>query len=103
MNLENIKNKMLKENTIQEISEIFKDLGDNTRIKILNSIEDCELCVRDIRECVNMSRSAVSHQLRILKQAKLVKYRKSGKEVYYSLDDDHVTQIVSCAKEHVSE
>ena len=50
-----------------------------------------------------MSKSAVSHQLRILKQAKLVKYRKSGKEVYYSLDDDHVTQIVSCAKEHVSE
>ena len=103
MNLENIKNKMLKENTIQVISEIFKVLGDNTRIKILNSIEDCELCVSDICECVNMSKSAVSHQLRILKQAKLVKYRKSGKEVYYSLDDDHVTQIVSCAKEHVSE
>lgn len=103
MDLERIKNSIIEDEVINNVSELFKILGDNTRVKILTVLEKDALCVNDICECVNMTKSAVSHQLRILRQAKLVKSIKLGKEVIYSLDDDHVFQIFECAKEHILE
>jgi len=87
-----------------DIAEFFKIFGDSTRIKIINALffED-ELCVCDLSVIVGISQSAVSHQLRILRQSKLVKYRKEGKTVFYSLDDDHIKQIYNLAKEHITE
>lgn len=103
MDLEKIKNTMLSEEKMFELANLFKVLGDPTRDKILHSIEDNELCVNDICIVVNMNKSAVSHQLRILRDAKLVKSRKVGKEVYYSFDDDHISTIFKYAIEHISE
>ena len=101
--VEDVKSKMLDNEFITEISTFFKILGDNTRAKILYTLENDELCVSDICECVKMNTSAVSHQLRILRDACLVKTRKEGKEVFYSLDDEHVSLIFKCALEHVDE
>lgn len=103
MSLENVKNKMPNEEVIIGVSELFKILGDPTRNKILFVLEQGPLCVNDICECVNMTKYAVSHQLRTLKQAKLVKCRREGKEMIYSLDDDHVSTLFSCALAHVME
>lgn len=103
MTLEEIKREMPNEDVIIDVAELFKVLGDSTRSKILFSLEKNELCVNEICECVEMTKSAVSHQLRILRQAKLVKARKSGKEVYYSFDDDHINQIFECALTHIME
>ena len=88
---------------VEDIAELFKVLGDKTRTRILAALEKEELNVSSISEKVELPISAISHQLRILKQAKLVKGRKSGKEVYYSLDDEHVSLIFKCALEHVME
>ena len=93
----------LKEEQIDKISNLFKVLGDQTRVKILNCIQEGELCVTDICEVVQMNKSAVSHQLRILRDNKLVKSAKVGKEVYYSFDDEHITTIFKYATEHISE
>jgi ArsR family transcriptional regulator len=103
MSLEDIKVSMPNEHEIEEVSNLFKVLGDPTRSKILYTIEDNELNVTDICECVNMQKSAVSHQLRILRDAKLVKARKDGKEVYYSFDDDHISTIFKYGLEHIRE
>ena len=103
MNLESIIKEMPNEERLEALTTLFKVLGDNTRAKILYSTENGELCVSDICLCVGLNKSAVSHQLRILKDASLVKARKVGKEVYYSLDDDHVGIIFKCALEHVDE
>ena len=103
MSLEDIKVSMPNEHEIEEVSNLFKVLGDPTRSKILYTIEDNELNVTDICECVNMQKSAVSHQLRILRDAKLVKARKDGKEVYYSFDDDHISTIFKYDLEHIRE
>lgn len=91
-----VKEKMPSDDTIYDLSELYKVFGDSTRTKILSALEISELCVCDIALCLNMTKSAVSHQLRILRTAKLVKPRKVGKVVYYSLDDDHVSQILEC-------
>lgn len=88
---------------IDQLSITFKDLSDLTRLKILLSLSIEELCVCDISALVGVSVSAISHQLRLLKDAKLVKYRKLGKMVYYSLDDDHVNTIVGEAVKHCVE
>jgi len=88
---------------LYDLAEVFKVFGDTTRIKILYSLFSSEMCVCDIAALLNMTQSAISHQLRILKQARLVKYRKDGKVVYYSLDDDHVKQIFNQGLEHISE
>ncbi len=88
---------------IEDLTNLFKVLGDMTRAKILYTIEEGELCVNDICDRVNMNKSAVSHQLKVLRDAHLVKGRKLGKEVYYSLDDEHVSLIFRCALEHVNE
>ena len=77
--------------------------GDSTRIKILYALHDNELCVQDIANAVQLSQSAVSHQLRVLKDTKLVRFRRDGKTVYYALDDDHVRSILSLGMEHIEE
>lgn len=89
--------------TIFDIADLFKVLGDSTRVKILSSLQNEPLCVNDICLSVKMTKSAVSHQLRILRSAKLVKNSKVGKRVYYSFDDEHVTKIFLCALEHINE
>ena len=83
------------------VADIFKVFGDPTRIKILHLLITSELCVCDIAETLEMTQSAISHQLRVLKQAGLVKNRKDGKVVYYSLDDDHVLTILTQGIDHV--
>lgn len=98
-----IKEKMPDEETVFELAELFKIFGDSTRTKILSCLELSELCVCDICSCLNLNQSAISHQLRVLRQAKLVKARKKGKEVIYSLDDDHVSKIYECALMHIKE
>ncbi len=87
--------------TILHLSETFKTLGDPTRIKILHALTNHELCVCDIAAALNMGQSAISHQLRILRSAKLVKYRKEGKSVWYSLDDEHVLLLLHQGLEHI--
>lgn len=101
--VEKIKNKLPKDELIFEIAEIFKVFGDSTRMKIISALLEDELCVGDIAIITNSTPSAISHQLRVLKQAKLVKFRKEGKIVYYSLDDDHVKEIYEKGREHVEE
>lgn len=94
---------MPDEDLLYDAAELFKIFGDSTRIRILSALSENELCVCDICSVLNMTKSAVSHQLRILRQTKLVKNRRSGKEVYYSLDDDHVSSIMALALEHIKE
>lgn len=94
---------MKNEEIITELERTFKIFGDSTRIKILYTMFDRELCVQDIADKIGMTQSAVSHQLSILKGARLVKPRKNGKIVYYSLDDDHVKKILDVGVDHVSE
>lgn len=86
-----------------KMSELFKIFGDQTRLKILFVLFEKEVCVCDIADIVGMQQSAVSHQLRVLKQANLVKYRRDGKTIYYSLSDNHVKTIFAQAKEHIEE
>lgn len=94
---------MPEEETLYDLAELFKVFGDTTRIKILCSLFESEMCVCDIAALLSMNQSAISHQLRVLKQARLVKYRKEGKVVYYSLDDEHVKQIFDQGLVHVNE
>ena len=93
---------MLEAETIDSLSKLFKVLGDPTRIKILWALNVHDLCVLDICEVLGMTKSAVSHQLGTLKEAKLVKARREGKEVYYLLDDEHVKEIFETGIVHVS-
>lgn len=92
---------MIKDDEANMLSELFRVLGDQTRIKIIFALSCCEMCVCDIAEAVNMTQSAVSHQLRLMRGMKLVKYRKEGKSVYYSLDDDHILQLFNQGMDHV--
>lgn len=98
-----IEDGMPKEETIRELSDFFKVFGDMTRIKILCVLFQAELCVCDLAEVVGMTQSAVSHQLRILKQMKLVKNRREGKTVFYSLADGHIQSILNQGMEHIIE
>ncbi len=98
-----IKKILPQDELIFEMAELFKVFGDSTRMKIISALLEEELCVGDIAVLTNSTPSAISHQLRVLKQAKLVKYRKEGKIVYYSLDDEHVRQIYEKGREHVEE
>lgn len=95
--------KLLSEEKTIDLAELFKIFGDSTRIKIINILLNNELCVNEISEKINVSQSAVSHQLRILKTSKLVKYRKEGNLIYYSLADDHVEKIFMIGCEHINE
>lgn len=99
--IDTVKQAMLKEEVFYELADLFKLFSDSTRIKILWALSLGELCVCDIAASLGMSQSAISHQLRLLKQAKLVKFRKEGKIVYYELDDDHVHDIFAQGLAHV--
>lgn len=91
------------EESLFDLAELFKVFGDSTRVKILCALNSTEMCVCDIAVLLGMTKSAISHQLRILKQAKLVSFRREGKVVYYSLADRHVNQIFEQGLEHVRE
>ncbi len=95
--------KLLDEDKIIDLAELYKIFGDSTRIKIINILIDNELCVNQISEKTNVSQSAISHQLRILKSSKLVKYRKEGNLIFYSLADAHVEKIFKIGCEHINE
>ncbi|MBO4573072.1 MAG: helix-turn-helix transcriptional regulator [Clostridia bacterium] len=86
-----------------DLAELFKVFGDSTRTKIISALTYSEMCVDVLSATIDMTKSAVSHQLRILRQMKIVKYRKCGKEVYYSLDDEHILKIYDLASEHLAE
>ncbi len=91
------------EEFLYDLAELFKVFGDSTRIRILYALFESELCVGDLAQLLSASPSAVSHQLKILKDAKLVKFRREGKIVFYSLDDDHVRGILSMGIDHIEE
>jgi ArsR family transcriptional regulator len=95
-----LKNKP-KEEELEKLSQIFKILGDPTRIKILWTLDNHEMCVCDIANVLNMTKSSISHQLATLRSSGIVKYRKSGKEVYYMLDDDHVKKLYEIGLKHI--
>ena len=97
------KENMPIENDIISLADFYKVMGDATRIKLLTALESGPLCVSDLSCCLNMTLSAVSHQLKTLKLAKLVKANKDGKTVYYELDDDHIKKILDMGLEHISE
>lgn len=101
--VERVRQQILADEKIFDLAELFKVFGDSTRMKIINALIVKELCVCDIAEITNSTPSAISHQLRVLKQAKLVKYRKEGKSVIYSLDDNHVKEIFEKGREHIEE
>ena len=103
-NLVKIVNETMPDETeLYDLAELFKVFGDTTRIKILYVLFESEMCVSDMAECLNMTQSAISHQLRILKQNRLVKNRRDGKSVFYSLADSHVKTIISQGMEHILE
>ena len=101
--VERVNAAMPAEETLFDLAELFKIFGDSTRIKILYVLFESEMCVCDIAQLLNMTSTAVSHQLRILKGNKLVKSRREGKNIFYSLADGHVTSILDQGMEHVSE
>ena len=99
----NVAKSMLKEEVSINLAEFFKIFSDSTRIKILNALLTESMCVCDIAALLNMTHSAISHQLKILKKAKIVKYKREGKVVYYMLDDSHIEQIFKKGVEHIEE
>ena len=101
--VEEIKKEIPKDEILYDLSDFFKTLGDSTRMKIWFVLFKTERCVCEIAKLIGMTQSAVSHQLRVLKQARLIKFRKEGKIVYYSLDDEHVKQIFDQGLEHILE
>lgn len=101
--IEKVVNRLPDEDELYDLAELFKVFGDSTRIRILTVLFGEEMCVCDITEALGMNQSAVSHQLKILKQAKLIKNRREGKLVYYSLADDHVATILAMGLEHIEE
>lgn len=101
--LESVNQKMPDEDKLYDLAELFKVFGDSTRIRILFVLFEEEVCVCDLAEALNMTQSAISHQLKILKQSRLVKNRRVGKSVFYSLADDHVHAIIAQGMEHIEE
>lgn len=101
--VDSVKEGMPEEEILYDLAELFKVFGDSTRIKILYVLFESEMCVCDIAQLLNMTQSAISHQLRVLKQSRLVKYRREGKTVFYSLADSHVKTIMDQGMEHIVE
>lgn len=101
--MEQICAQMPAEETLYDLAELFKIFGDSTRIRILYALFERELCVQDISELLNMTQSAISHQLRVLKQSRLVKNRRQGKCILYALADTHVRTIINQGLEHIEE
>lgn len=98
-----VRDTMPEETELYDLAELFKVFGDSTRIRILFVLFEAEVCVCDLAEVLHMTQSAVSHQLRILKQAKLVSARREGKSVFYSLADEHVRTMIAQGREHIEE
>ena len=98
-----VKSLLPEDEVLYDLAELFKIFGDSTRIKILYVLLEAEMCVCDIAQLLNMNQSAISHQLRVLKQSQLVKFRREGKTVFYSLADGHVRTILSQGMEHLAE
>ena len=98
-----VKDQLPAEKTLYDLAELFKVFGDTTRIKIICALFESEMCVCDLSCLLNMTQSAISHQLRVLKSARLVKFRREGKVVYYSLDDEHIKHIYDAGLNHISE
>ena len=98
-----VRGRMIGEQAVSDMAELFKVLGDATRVRILAAISVTEMCVCDIAELLNMSNSAISHQLRVLKQAHIVRSRRSGKTVIYRMADGHIGALMQTALEHSSE
>ena len=101
--VEKVNQEMPEDEILYDLAELFKLFGDSTRIKILYVLFESEMCVCDIAQLLHMTQSAISHQLRALKQSKLVKYRREGKTVFYSLADGHVRTIINQGMDHISE
>ena len=101
--VEKVQKEMPDEDTLYDLTELFRIFGDSTRIRILNVLFEAEMCVCDIAALLGMTQSAISHQLRALKNAKLVTSRREGKTVFYSLADDHVKTIIDQGLEHILE
>ena len=101
--VEKLQNELPDDEVLYDLAELFRVFGDSTRIKILYALFESELCVGDIAQVLGMTQSSVSHQLRLLKNSKLVKFRREGKAVFYSLDDDHVRSMIALGLEHVEE
>ncbi|ABB14841.1 ArsR/SmtB family transcription factor [Carboxydothermus hydrogenoformans] len=100
--VQTIRQNLPGEETIIELSEVYKSLGDGTRLKILLALKEKESCVCDLAAALSMSQSAISHQLRVLRNVRLVKYRREGKMVYYSLDDEHILKILQEGLNHIT-
>ena len=98
-----VQDELPRDENIYELSDFFKVLGDSTRLKILFALFSSEICVQCLAELLNMNQSAISHQLRVLKQSRLVKFRKEGKFKFYSLDDEHVSQLMVLGMSHLTE
>ena len=101
--VEKVKKSMPTDEFLFDMAELFKVFGDSTRMKIISALLDNELCVGEIANITNTTSSAISHQLRVLKQAKLVKYRREGKTIFYSLDDEHVKLLYEVGEKHIEE
>lgn len=101
--VDKVNNKMPEEELLYDLADFFKVFGDSTRIKILWALDVEEMCVCDLAVLLNMTKSAISHQLKTLRQEKLVKYRREGKNVIYSLQDEHVKNIIEIGLEHIEE
>ena len=101
--VERVRSQLPQDEVLYDLAELFKIFGDSTRVKILYALLEAELCVCDIAKLMDVSQSAVSHQLRVLKGSKLVKFRREGKTLYYSLADEHVFRILSQGMEHILE
>jgi len=101
--IDQVKDNLPGQDSIQDLAQLFKVFGDPTRVKILSALFKAEMCVCDMASLFNMTQSSISHQLSVLKQARLVKYRKDGKVVYYSMEDAHVQQIFDQGLIHINE
>lgn len=101
--VDRVRGQLPPDEQLYDLAELFKIFGDSTRVKILYALLEAELCVCDIAKLMEVTQSAVSHQLRVLKNSKLVKFRREGKTVYYSLADDHVIHILAQGMEHILE
>lgn len=101
--VDDVKSKLPEEETLYDLAELFKVFGDSTRIKIICALFESEMCVCDLSALLNITQSAISHQLRVLKSARLVKFRRAGKIIYYSLDDEHIKHIFDEGLKHITE
>jgi len=101
--VQKVQQEMPEDEILYDLADLFKIFGDTTRIRILYVLLESEMCVCDIAALLGMTQSAISHQLKVLKQSKLIRYRRDGKTVFYSLADDHVRTIIDCGVDHIAE